>query len=267
MPPVDGLDSLDLERYPLDDVQRCRNLVERCREELSDHGYCELSRFLRDEALIRMTNEAASLAPLAHRHSGAATPYLEIPRDGWPDRHPRLTFGEYSLAAVAYDHLPAASALRQLYESDALMSFLADCLSVDRLYRYADPLGACNVAVMRDGDELEWHFDQTDFVVSLALQRPEEGGEFECFPRIRNASDERYEHVATALGGDETGMIRVPFEPGTMLLFQGRYSMHRVSPVRGATDRLVVLLSYDNRPGTMSSPLLQEARYGRVRRS
>ena len=28
---------------------------------------------------------------------------------------------------------------------------------------------------MLDGDELEWHFDQTDFVVSLALQNGESG--------------------------------------------------------------------------------------------
>ena len=43
------------------------------------------------------------------------------------------------------------------------------------LHRYADPCGALNLAVMGDGDELQWHFDQTDFVVSLAIQPAERG--------------------------------------------------------------------------------------------
>ena len=43
------------------------------------------------------------------------------------------------------------------------------------LYRYADPIGALNLAVMVDGDELGWHYDQTDFVVSLAVQSSSAG--------------------------------------------------------------------------------------------
>ncbi len=53
-----------------------------------------------------------------------------------------------------------------------------------------------NLAVMGDGDELQWHFDQTDFVVSLALQDADEGGDFEVAPRIRSGDDERYDDVA-----------------------------------------------------------------------
>ena len=36
-----------------------------------------------------------------------------------------------------------------------------------------------NLAVMIEGDELGWHFDQTDFVVSLAIQSSDDGGDFE----------------------------------------------------------------------------------------
>ena len=68
------------------------------------------------------------------------------------------------------------------------------------LYRYADPLGALNLAVMGDGDELHWHFDQTDFVVSLAIQSSDEGGDFENAKLIRTADDEHYDDVAAVLG-------------------------------------------------------------------
>ena len=64
------------------------------------------------------------------------------------------------------------------------------------IYPYADPLGALNLAVMTDGDQLQWHFDQTDFVVSLAIQDADVGGDFEVAPQIRTADDEHYDDVA-----------------------------------------------------------------------
>jgi hypothetical protein len=48
-----------------------------------------------------------------------------------------------------------------------------------------------------------------------------------------------------------------------LLLFEGRNSIHRVTPIRGSTTRLVALLAYDTKPGTRSSKLLQRSRYGR----
>jgi hypothetical protein len=257
---------VDLARHPIDPREgpAYAARVEDCRAQLDGVGYCELEGFLRPEATAALAAEASRLAPLAHHHTGAATPYLEVPSPGWPPGHPRLTFRPYALGAVAFDHIPATSPLRSLYLWDGLLGFLADCLGEARLYRYADPLGACNVAVMGDGDELEWHFDQTDFVVSLALQDADEGGDFLVAPRIRSATDERYGDVAAVLAGDGARVRRLGMNPGTLLLFQGRHSLHCVSRVRGGTPRLVALLAYDTRPGTCASPLLQQARYGRV---
>jgi hypothetical protein len=211
-----------------------------------------------------MVREGAALAPSAHRSGGRATPYLELPDASWPEDHPRRSWNAYALAAVAYDQFPPASALRRLYEWDPLMEFIGACLGKERLHRYADPLGALNLAVMADGDQLEWHFDQTDFVVSLALRNAEAGGDFLFAPRIRSAADERYDDVARVLRGTSDRVRRLPMRPGTLLLFEGRHSIHCVSPVRGATPRLVALLAYDTRPGTCASPLLQRDRYGRV---
>ena len=132
------------------------------------------------------------------------------------------------------------------------------------LYRYADPLGALNLAVMTDGDELQWHFDQTDFVVSLALQDADEGGDFEVVPHIRSASDERYDAVKRLFEGARDTVVRLPMRPGTLLIFEGRYSIHRVSPIHGTTPRHVALLAYDTKPGTCSTEVLRLSRYGRV---
>jgi len=132
------------------------------------------------------------------------------------------------------------------------------------VHRYADPFGALNLAVMGDGDQLQWHFDQTDFVVSLAIQAAESGGDFEVAPLIRDAEDEHYPEVARVLDGDRSAVITLPMTPGTLLIFAGRHSLHRVSPVRGTTYRHVGLLAYDTVPGTVGSELLRQSRYGRT---
>ena len=77
------------------------------------------------------------------------------------------------------------SPIRRLYEWPELTRFVAAILGLDEIFPYADPLGALNLAVMTDGDQLQWHFDQTDFVVSLAIQDADVGGDFEVSPRIR----------------------------------------------------------------------------------
>jgi hypothetical protein len=48
------------------------------------------------------------------------------------------------------------------------------------------------------------------------------------------------------------------------MLFEGRHSMHRVTPIAGGVARLVALLAYDTRPDTDSSELLKLVRYGRL---
>ena len=257
---------IDLGRYPLTDLATPASaaLVAKCRAQLADDGACELPGFLRAEALARMQREAHALAPRAHFQRGAATPYLELPAAHWPEGHPRKRWHPFRVGAVAYDLIPREHALRRLYEWDGLTRFLAACLGEPLLHHYADPLGALNVAVMGNGDELEWHFDQTDFVVSLALVPAERGGDFLYAPRVRRDADECYGDVAAVLDGGSPRVRRVPMEPGTLLLFQGRHSLHCVSRIEGARDRLVALLSYDRKPGTCASPLLQQGRYGRV---
>src|SRR6185369_13710637 len=100
--------------------------------------------------------------------------------------------------------------------------------------------------------------------VSLAVQDADEGGDFEVAPRIRSADDEHYGDVAEVLAGARDRVVTLPMTPGTLLVFAGRYSLHRVSPIVGSTPRLVGLFGYDTKPGTMSSDLLKEVRYGRV---
>jgi len=257
---------VDLVEYPLfePDSSAYWRVVQRARAQLEATGAAEITGFLSTSGIKELLDDATALAPRAHRSSGQATAYLEVPDFSLPEDHPRLTWGSYSLAAVSYDLMPRSSLLRQLYEWQPMTALIGAILDRGPLYPYADPFGALNLAVMADGDELQWHFDQTDFVVSLAIQPAVRGGAFEVAPRIRSSDDERYDAVAGVLRGDWDPVVTLPMTPGTLLIFEGRHSLHRVSPISGNTLRLVGLLAYDTKPGTMGSDVLRQSRYGRT---
>jgi hypothetical protein len=257
---------INLTRYPVlqSDSPVLAARVAELRASLMQTGAAEAPQFLSTSGLARCIADAESLAPRHYKSVGAGTAYLEEPGPQWAAEHPRATRGRYSVGVVAYDQFPADSPVRRLYEWTPVIDFIAAVLERSPLYRYADPLGALNLAVMGDGDELQWHYDQTDFVVSLALRDTDIGGDFEVAPKLRSDADENYPGVSRVLAGDRDAVTRLPMTPGTLLIFAGRHSLHRVSPIRGRTERLVALLGYDTKPGTKSTPHLQLKRYGRV---
>jgi len=257
---------VDLERYPILDLTSgaARALTRDCRHQLDGTGACELAGFLKPQAVELLVREADKLSALAYHSVARGTPYLEPPDPSLPEDHPRRILDDTSVGVVAYDQFPADSLMRRLFEWDVLMEFIAAALGKEKLYRYADPFGALNLAVMGDGERLHWHYDMTDFVTSIALRAPDRGGDFEYVPLIRSATEQNYPRVQRLLLGSHEGVVRVAMNPGTLLLFEGRNSIHRVTPISGSTTRLVALLAYDTKPGTKSSQLLQMARYGRT---
>ncbi len=258
---------VDLGRYPLHEPGSgaYRAVVEDARRQMRDKGAAEIEGFVSPAGVAELVRDADALARRAHASGGQGTAYLEFPDFSLPVDHPRLHFADYRLRAVAYDITPYDSPLRRLYEWDPMKDLIEAVLGRGPIHRYADPFGALNLAVMGAGDLLQWHFDQTDFVVSLAIQSAESGGDFEVVPRLRSGEDERYGDVAAVLGGDRSRVETLPMRPGTLLIFEGRHSLHRVSPVTGDRLRHVGLLAYDTKPGTMGSDLLRGDRYGRTR--
>lgn len=257
---------INLNRYPIHDLNSsvARNLVEQCRVTLEATGICELPQFVTPLGLEKLVMESRDMEPLAFHNAVIGNAYLDTPDPKLPEGHPRKMVEPTSLGAVAYDQFPASNTLRQIYEWEPLANFIGAVLQLPKVYRYADPMGALNLAVMKDGDYLRWHFDQTDFVSSLSIQQPEEGGHFEYVPMIRTPENENYEAVKTLLQGSNEGVVNVPNQPGSLVLFKGRYSIHRVTPIRGRRSRLIGLFGYDSKAGVVSSEHLRQMRYGRT---
>ena len=246
--PLDPSALVDLVRYPITDraSSAYTAVVAAARAELAATGAAELSGFLSPAGLDAALADAVAVEASAHRSEGPATASLDWPDLDRPEGHPRRWLGQAAVGAVAWDLFPPASPIRALYEWEALRAFVEDVLDRGELFRYADPLGGLNLATMGEGDQLQWHFDQTDFVVSLAVRDADEGGDFEVVPRVRSADDERYDDVRAVLDGDRSRVVTLPMVPGTLLVFEGRHSIHRVSPIRGATTRLVGLFGLKN---------------------
>ena len=154
-------------------------------------------------------------------------------------------------AAVAYDLLAADSPVRRLYEWDGLVALFRELLGVEQFYRCADPISSCLLMYHGDGDELGWHFDPNDGVVTLLLQAAEEGGEFEFVPGIVRGEMERVERL---MDGARDGAITAPLRPGTLSLFRGVNALHRVTRVSGPTPRIMLAMSFHDRPGMMFTP-------------
>jgi hypothetical protein len=260
-------DLIDLARYPIDRLASPagRQLVAECRRRFGGDGALVLSGFVRTDAIARMRDEALALAPLAHPGEKRHNVYLIDADPQFPGEHPRNRILSTQISTVADDLIPRDSRLRALYAWPPLRSFLAAVLDTRALHPYADPLASLNVTIGRPGEQLGWHFDNADFATTLMLQDAESGGQFEYCPGVRTPADQGYAVVDRILAGTYDDVRRLPMAPGTLVLFRGRYALHRVTSIDGRRPRLMAVLSYDTKPGIMLSEPTRMTFYGRVR--
>ncbi|MFB4425046.1 arpA protein [Streptomyces sp. QL37] len=256
---------VDTDHYPLSEPgsPQARAVVARARRELAEAGCTVLPDFVRPPLQEVLRQECAALAPHAYFDVETVNVYnIDVDED-LPEHHPgRRTF-ERGNAFVARDHIPGDSLIGRLYAHEAFQGFVADCFGLPCLYELADPLSGLVLNVVRPGMEHPWHFDTNEYTVSMLTQEAQEGGSFEYCPNIRSADDERFDDVRDVLDGRGTPE-RLPLRPGDLQLFKGRYSLHRVSPVRGGLARHSAIFAYSERPGVIGSVARTRQLFGRV---
>lgn len=258
--------AVNLRRYPIDDLAspEAREVVATSRAKMANNGVCLLQEFITPQATEAMVGEARSLVDKAYFCHNTHTAYLKAVDESFPTDHPARRLLRTDVGSVAYDCIPHDSALRSLYEWDALTSFIAAVLQKPTLYRHADALGALSINVFTPGDEHAWHFDEAEFTVTMMLQTAEQGGAFEYVANIRNATDPHYDHVARVLDGDREDVRCLPFNPGDLLIFAGRHTLHRLAPVAGRRPRLVPVLCYAEQPDVVNSDRVRKLFWGRT---
>lgn len=257
-------DMIDLARYPIADLasDAGQALANRCRADFADSGICLLPDFVTPAARDLLARESAALVERAFFCRNSHNAYLEPDDGSFPHDHPRRRKLETRVGSIAYDLFPEDTLLRGLYAWDPLKDFIGAVLHKPLLYRFADPLGACSVNVFRDGGQHAWHFDESEFTVTLMLQAPEAGGHFEYAAGLRGTANEEA-RVAAILEGARAGVAELPFTPGTLLIFGGRNTLHRVTEVSGGRPRLVPVLCYSAQPDLMNSEAVRQLFWGR----
>jgi hypothetical protein len=264
------LDELNLTDYPLNNLATPEGaaFVSQCRQRLQRDGALALPGFAGAEVLPALVAEAEAGASrsrpfLHHFQFGSGTSDETYDVEGLPADDPRRYRSRTALTFVGEHLIPAGSWLRRLYAWPPMMDFLAQVLRLPRLHRRIDGLSGINYTVMSEGDEQSWHYDEAHFITSILLQPSEAGGDFEYVRGLRSDAGDDLDGLKLALAGCHPGLVRLELDPGTLLLFEGRYAFHRATPVVGTRCRCLALLAFDQRPGISIDDDLAEVFYGR----
>jgi hypothetical protein len=260
-------DLINLETYPISTPGRLRDaILTRVRDELELRGCAVLKGFLTPTGIAAAVAEADGVADKGHRSYSRTNAYFTQEDLSLPEGDPRRRFFDRSNAFIPADNFTAEGALRTVVDSEGFDTFIRECLQEpeDRFFRYADPLADVIVNAAWEGNGFPWHFDTNNFTVTLALQNSDSGGAFEYAPMIRSSEDENFNEVLKVLDGASDRTISLRLEPGDLQLFKGRYSLHRVAPLKGATPRYVAILSYAQERGMVGSVERTQQLYGRT---
>lgn len=179
------------------------------------------------------------------------------------DRRPTIPPTNFATFITA-DLFEENSASRQLYYWQPLKRFLADCLGKDELFIYEDPISNMIVNVGRPGQQFNWHFDTNEFTITMLLKPAQSGGHFEYVPDLRNQNNECYDEVIKVLKGDRSRVKQLQLNAGDLQFFLGRYSLHQVTENTGDDDRLLLIMSFTEKPGVIGSMARVKHLYGKI---
>jgi hypothetical protein len=259
-------DILDLDRYPLDreGSPEWTRLVEDSIAALKEHGMFNLEGFLRPGIAERAVAEIEPVMNTrSHVHKRMHNIYFKPSIPELSSDHPALRKVETISHTVCADQISASTVLA-VYEYGPLVRFLAATMGKPQLHVMQDPLARTNVMAYRAGEALNWHFDRSEFTTTLLLQASERGGDLEYRTDLRSDDDPNYDGVARLLEGRDPEAKILRMKAGTLNIFRGKNTAHRVTTVEGNRERMIAVFSYYERPGVTFSDEERIGFYGRA---
>lgn len=263
--PVGALTLVDTTRYPIDTPESpvLRAAIAEARDALERDGCARIAGFIRPEARAHLARETQELSSKALKSSEEYTPYGSGPDTSFPVGHPRRRAHRTTSGSVTRDLIPHDASIQRLYNNPHLKTFVAACLGIGEIHQFADPMRGLIINTMDEGSVLNWHFDATDFIVSLMTRRAEVGGLFEYCPGIRARGAENFGNVRGVLDGKRDLVRVLDLQVADLQIFKGRYSLHRVRPVeKGVRD--TVIFGFAREPGFIGSVESTRRVYGRA---
>jgi hypothetical protein len=259
-------DILDLDRYPLHrpGAPEWLALVARCKADLARDGMYNLPGLLRPAALTRaMTEVMPIMERLSFLHKRNHNIYFRKEVPGLAPDHPALNTVETINHTVCGDQLEQ-TVIDWIYSWPQMAVFLAATLDKATLFTMADPLARMNIMRYGENEALNWHFDRSEFTTTLLLQEPSGGGEFLYRTDLRSDTDPNYDGVARVLEERDPTVQSHVLKAGTLNVFKGKNTLHKVNRCKGPNDRYIAVFSYYERPGVRFTREEQIGFYGRA---
>ena len=258
-------DIIDLDRYPLDRPESAgyAALLAQAKADLAKDGMFNLPGFLRPAPTEKAV---ATLAPRfeadSFTHARSHNIYFRKDLPGLAPDHPALRQVETINRTLCGDQI--GGDLQALYDWPEFARFLADAMGKPALFPMDDALAGLNTMCYAKGQGLNWHFDRSEFTTTLLLQAPDAGAAFEYRTDLRTDEDPNYDGVAKLLRGQDPELHSLTLSPGTLNVFRGKNTAHRVTPVVGDKNRVIAVFSFYDRPGVKFSAGEQIGFYGRA---
>ena len=140
--------------------------------------------------------------------------------------------------------------------------------------------------MFRPGYHHSFHFDESEFSTTLMLQESEieDSGLFQFTHPLRRTVDDlvlsqtakvvefydappkpeiSFDEIDSNPNDDPPKLHTLDFRPGTLSIFSGSRSLHRVTPIEGMQSRLVAVMTFAGRPGFSNSAAVQKLFWGR----
>ena len=273
--------------------QEAKEQIQAARKQYQSTGAVTFPEFVSPSALASILKDCAAAEDEAFTTDDKHTPHqLPLDPNFQPPNSVRNLQMRTRVASIAYDELPKESELVELYRHPTLLALVSAITgrdgSSEQIYLSEDSLGACSINVFRPSYAHSFHFDESEFSTTIMIREAivEGSGLFQYTPPLRETSDdlaleavgqtirtycleeEAYKDLAFPEGVDKAACECPPlhtleFRPGTLSIFSGSKSLHRVTTVQGSVSRLTAVLTFSKMPGFRNSKAVQEMFWGR----
>ena len=260
-------------------IQEAKKLFEKT-------GAVTFPEFLTKTALESCVQEASHQEDGAFTTDDTHTAYLRPVDPAFDPKSVRNHDMRTQVASIAFDEIPKESELTAVYRNPLLRQLVARIVGKDELFLSDDPLGCCSINVFRPGFHHSFHFDESEFSTTLMLQEASTGGTglFQYTNPLRQQPEDlalqsvasviatydsnthdRFHELESSKGSSSAvpPLHTLEFVPGTLSIFAGSKSLHRVSKVEGKCSRLTAILTFASKPGFRNSPAIQKLFWGR----
>jgi len=231
---------------------------------LNEKGILIFKSFISLNGLKLLQNEANELKKYSYKSSSEYNVYISEHDNNFSKNSPRNRIMSTSKKCIPNDLIPNESILQKIYDSTIVKSFFLDLLDKNELHPYEDSLSSININYYDKGDALGWHFDNSDYTITLLVKNCTKGGVYEFFNDMRYTNGkENYDLVEKILDKKVKG-IRVDSLEGDLMIFKGNKSIHQVTAVEEG-ERILVTFNYNEESGVSLSEQSRKTFFGRIK--